>query len=280
MTSMQRISDHINRIVRQLGWRTAVGRHRFRVRGYISNILNISSSEEANVRRVIERLLSRPGVFIDVGANLGQTLGKVLEIDRGRAYLGFEPQITACFFVKRFIQDNGLKSAQILPIGLSSENGISKFYSTGDADVMASLDRNGRHLNETIIPTRRGDEVLLELGISELAAIKIDVEGAELKVMHGFRETLSVLKPPIIFEVLPNFEGSNRVPIEKATAAKRSEAANEIYSFLSDVRYRIYQIDERGDEILIDRLELDDPASFIGTNFIARPSEPSDAPQA
>lgn len=280
MRTMQRIKDHMTRFVRQLGWRTAVGDHRFWVRGYISNIVDISSTDEPNVLRVIERLLSRPGVFLDVGANLGQTLGKVLEIDRGRAYLGFEPQIAACFYLNRFIRDNGLRSANVLPIGLSSESGFRKLYSVGDADCMASLERSDRHLDETIILTRRGDEVVQELGISQIAAIKIDVEGAELEVLRGLRETLSMLHPPVIFEVLPNFEGPDRLPIVKVVARKRNDEAEKLYAFWKELGFRIYQIDERGDEIAIDRFELDDPVSFIGTNFLSRPSGQSEGFQA
>lgn len=275
---MRRIRDHMSRIFRQLGWRTAVGNHRFRIRGYFSNIINISGSGEPNLRLVIERLLSRPGAFVDVGANLGQTLGKVLEVDRDRAYIGFEPQIAACFYLNRFIRDNGLHSARVLPIGLSSKSGLREFYSLGDADPMASLEQSARHLDETIVLTRRGDEVLQELGISQIAAIKIDVEGAELEVLHGLSETLSELQPPVIFEMLPNFEGPDRVPIDKATAARRNDAAKDIFAALQELGFRIHQIDERGNELLIDRFELDDPATFIGRNFIARPSSHSEEP--
>lgn len=270
MKTTQRISDHILRITRQLGCRTTVGDHRLWVRGYISNDVDVSGANEPDVLRVIERLLSRPGVFVDVGVNLGQTLGKVLQVDRSRAYLGFEPQIAACHMVNHFIRDNALRNAIVLPIGLSTENHIRKFYSLGDADCMASLYRTERHMDETVIQTRRGDEVLDELGISEIAAIKIDVEGAELDVLSGLQKTISAHRPPVIFEVLPNFEGPNRAPVDRALADQRNAQAEKLRTFWHNLGFQIHQIDGAGEEIAVDRFELDDPASFIGTNFVAK----------
>ena len=267
---MQRISDHMLRISRQLGYRTVVGDHRLWVRGYISNNVDVSGPDEPDVFRVIERLLTRPGVFIDVGANLGQTLGKVLQVDYNRVYLGFEPQIAACHLVHRFIRDNRLRNANVLPIGLSSGNQIKKFYSLGDADCMASLHRTERHMDETVIQTRKGDEVLDELGISQIAAIKIDVEGTELDVLRGLQKTLSSHRPPVIFEVLPNFEGPDRRPVDKAVADHRNAQADKLCTFWNELEFQIYQIDGSGKEIAVDRFELDNSAGFIGSNFVAK----------
>ncbi len=53
-------------------------------------------------------LNSKKGIFIDVGANTGQTLLKVLSFDRDREYLGFEPQLDCCYFIEKFIKENNL----------------------------------------------------------------------------------------------------------------------------------------------------------------------------
>lgn len=270
MKTTQRISDHMRRIIRQLGYPTAVGDHRLWVRGYIPNDIDVSGADEPDVFPVIKRLLSRPGVFVDVGANLGQTLGKVLQVDRNRAYVGFEPQIAACHMINRFIRDNALQNAIVLPIGLSTNNYIKKFYSLGDADCMASLHRTERHMDETVIQTRRGDEVLDELGISEIAAIKIDVEGTELDVLGGLQKTIFDQRPPVIFEVLPNFEGPDRTPINRVLAEQRNAQAEKLRAFWHNIGFQIYQIDRLGEEKALDRFELDNSATFIGTNFLAK----------
>ena len=270
LTQLRRLNDHMRRVIRQFGYRTDVGSHRFWVRGYISNIIDVNGNHEPDMLRVVERLLQRPGVFIDVGANLGQTLGKVINVHRDRAYIGFEPQIAACHFVDRFIRDNDLRNAKVLPIGLGSENSIKKFYSLGDADVMASLERSDRHTDETVIQTRRGDEVLQELEISQIAAIKIDVEGAELDVLNGLSKTLSVYRPPVVFEVIPNFEGHQKNPIDTELANFRNRQADDLLRFWERVGFQIYQINDFGDEIPIERFDLDDRDKFIGMNYLAR----------
>lgn len=273
MGQFRRIRDHAQRLRRQFGALVPLGPRSYRIPGYVSNILDIDSSNEREIRAVIGRLLSeRTGCFVDVGANLGQTLGSVLSVDPDRSYLGFEPQVSACYFVQRFLQDNGLRNARILPIGLSDRDGILRFWVAGAADVAASLiERHGDDMREISIPVRRGDAVLAELGIGGIAAIKIDVEGAEREVVNGFSGTLTRQRPPVLFEVLPNFEGEERRMLPEAIARRQSSAAEALAALFHELGYRIASIDPQGREIPIDRFALDDRAGFVGWNYIARP---------
>ncbi len=271
MSNHSRAADHMSRLARQLGRPVMLGPRRYNVRGYISNIVDVRSVNEPELDIVLRRLLNRPGHFIDVGANLGQTLGKVLALDGERAYLGFEPQISACYFVNRFIRDNGLTNAQVLPFGLSSSNSICRFWTHGEADVMGSLIKGESHTSETTILTRIGDEVLKELGLNEIAAIKIDVEGAELDVLDGLRGTLQRVRPPVIFELLPNFEGRQRTRIPAEVALKRNAQARAIERFWHDLSYDIRQIAEDGSVHAISQFDIDSTEAFRGTNYMAVP---------
>lgn len=265
-----RLFDHANRMARQLGRKVLLGDQKFIVTGYISNIIDLDTVHEQEVSIAIKRVLDRKGTFVDVGANLGQTLGKVLKIDPQRSYLGFEPQIGACHYIERFIKDNSLTSAQVLPIGLSDTNELKSFWASGEADTMASLFGEISGKPQSIIQTRRGDEVMSELGVTQVAAIKIDVEGAELQVLHGFKRTIADHQPPLIFEVIPNFRGSESIPISEDEAEHNRLKANAIFNFLSSLNYSIFQLNQHGDEIEIASFELDRPDVFLGTNFIAR----------
>lgn len=266
----KRLRDHVERFSRQMGRRVGIGQRSFRVRGYLSNILELNSGNEPEVEAAIARLLDRPGTFIDVGANVGQTLGKVLAVDPDRSYLGFEPQIGACHYIDRFIKDNSLHNALVLPLGLSESGGLKSFWSSGEADTMASLIQDGSDKSRSVIMTRTGDDVLSELEISEVAAIKIDVEGAECSVLRGFQRTLSTIGPPIIFEVLPNIaeDGFSDLSVEVAKA--NSDRAAELHSYLTSLGYRIYALGALGEDSEIRAFELDDPARLSGPNFVAR----------
>ena len=136
---LSRISDHIMRLRHTLGLPIRLGNSEFQLAGYISNNLQLNTGFEEDVAIVMARELERPGAVLDVGANLGQTLGSILKVDPSRSYIGFEPQIAACHFVNRFIRDNRLANAIVLPIGLSLETQMRRFWSVGEADTMAVL---------------------------------------------------------------------------------------------------------------------------------------------
>lgn len=267
---LKRLRDHVERFSRQMGRQVRIGQRNFRVRGYLSNILELDSGNEPEVEAAIARVLDRPGTFIDVGANVGQTLGKVLTVDPNRSYLGFEPQIGACHYIDRFIKDNSLRNALVLPLGLSETGGLKSFWSSGEADTMASLIHDGSDKSRSVIMTRTGDDVLSELDISEVAAIKIDVEGAECSVLRGFQRTLSTIGPPIIFEVLPNIAEDGFSDLTVAVARANSDRAAELHSYLTSLGYRIYGLEISGNDTEVLAFELDDPARLSGPNFVAR----------
>lgn len=267
--NLSRIKDHLERLSRQMGRPVRIGQRDFRIQGYFSNIVAPKSEDEPEVAAAIARLLKRPGTFVDVGANLGQTLGKVLAVDPDRSYLGFEPQIGACHYIDTFLKANGLRNARVLPLGLSDRNGLMSFWSTGEADTMASLVDEGQGKTRSVIMTRTGDDVLAELEIGEVAAIKIDVEGAEYQVLRGFERTLSTIGPPIIFEVLANVDadGVSDMPAELAMA--NSDRANTLHAYLTSLGYRIHALGASGEDREIQAFDLDDPARIFGTNFVA-----------
>lgn len=228
---------------------------------------------EVILRRVLE---ARHGTFIDVGVNAGQTLAKVLSIDKDRAYVGFEPQISCCFNADQFIKANGLVNAQVLPLALGDSNRLLSFFSEGETDECASLiDRKSLAGNrtQTFVQCRMGDEILREMGIAQISAIKIDVEGAEVQVMEGLKETLTSQRPTIIFEVLPNFSGiGKRIWHDPDTCASNHASANRIRELLHQIGYQIFQIDEASArESKIDDFDLDNIKDFKGSNFIAHP---------
>lgn len=267
--NLRRIKDHLERVTRQLGRPVRVGQRDFRIQGYFSNIVQPKSTDEPEVAAAIARLLKRPGTFLDVGANLGQTLGKVLAADPDRSYLGFEPQIGACHYIDAFLKANGLRNARVLPLGLSDKTGLMSFWSTGEADTMASLVSDGEGKTLSVIMTRTGDEVVAELAIAEIAAIKIDVEGAEYEVLRGFEKTLSTIGPPIVFEVLANVDENGLTDMTAEQAKHRSDRANTLHSYLTNLGYRIYALSASGEDREVLAFDLNDPAKIYGMNFVA-----------
>jgi hypothetical protein len=105
--------------------------------------------------------------------------------------------------------------------------------------------------------------------VETIAAIKIDVEGAELQVLLGLERTLRDQLPPLLFEVLPNFFGVAREVLPAPLCARNREKAGRLHEFLSSLGYDIRQVDDAGVERPIERFALDDRVGYVGTNFTA-----------
>jgi FkbM family methyltransferase len=272
------LSFHFVRLLHQLGQQVRFGENSFKMAGYYPCRFTNSSDQHERFLEVILRgiLENRPGTFIDVGVNAGQTLAKVLGIEKDRLYLGFEPQLSCCFNADQFIKANDLLNAKVLPIALSNNNRLMSFFSDGETDECASLidrkDFAGNRVKD-FVQCRIGDDILKELGVTQISAIKIDVEGAELQVLEGLKTTLTYSRPPIIFEVLPNFSGMGQRTWHPPDICEKNRlSAQQIYHLLSEAGYQIFQIDENScRETMIERFDLDDIKNFKGSNFIAHP---------
>ena len=253
----------------------SLGDSTFEARSYFASRLNYSHRHEPFLGAVLLRQLqAKPGALLDVGVNVGQTLMKMLGIDRNRDYVGFESQVGSCFFVDQFLRLNALKNAVALPMGLSDSNSIATLFSKGQYDEMASLagpdDITGtQRLDATHIQTRVGGEVLKELNVGAISMIKISVEGAGVKVLSGLVDTIQRMRPSVVFEVLPSYFGLDRMMRPPDVCKKNKAAADAIFSLLTGVGQSIYQLDDSGAEQQIQRFVLHDPRAFVSSNYIA-----------
>ena len=202
---------------------------------------------------------------------MGQTLIKVISLDPAREYIGFEPQVDCCFYIDRFIADNHLANVSVLPMALSDSNGMLQLNFNSDYDAMASASPVDTS-QSSWVPGRIGDEVLNEMGVSNIAVIKIDVEGTELEVLRGLEDTMKKWSPLLVFKVLANFTGEERTMRPSEARETNSRRASEIAQLLADRGYKLYQIDRKGLEIAIQAFDLDDPNKYMGRDYIARPA--------
>ncbi len=145
-----------------------------------------------------------PGsVFTDIGANTGQhALFMAPRVERVHA---FEPWPEALGWLKRNISLNELGNVTVYPFGLGDANGEAPFHSPTSANLGTGSFRADVNTNRPagVLPVRRGDDVFTASGLDRMDIVKIDVEGLELKVLAGLRETLARLRPVIVLELLP-----------------------------------------------------------------------------
>ena len=164
----------------------------------------------------------RPGSFVDVGANLGQTLTSLLAVDREIAYLGCEPLSAEVDFIRRLIDLNGLAHHRVYPVALGRDPGAARIH-IGEQRRASTLRVTDwfRAVGESDVLVMRGDDLLRQAGVDDATIIKIDVEGFELHVVDGLRDSLARMRPFIIFEVLPFDLGD----VESADLARALECA-------------------------------------------------------
>lgn len=233
-----------------------LGDHTYRTKGFFANELALQEVRERFepwLDAVYQAVLKcREGTFVDVGANVGQTMLRIVALDSTRPYAGFEPQPWGCSLIQSFIEENNLKNHTILPLGLSNRNHLVKLYMKSGGykcagyESMSSTIENFRpgsfYTSSQDICVRRGDEVMAELKIPSIAAIKIDVEGGELEVIEGLPDTLREKMPFIIFEVLNHYLVLTGEKLDDRVIRFREGRIEKMESLLRGQGYQIYNI--------------------------------------
>lgn len=224
---------------------------------------------------LLRRLLSgRAGTVIDVGANIGQFMLRLLVADPQRAWIGFDPLISCCNYVEHVIRENRLTRHTILPLGLADRPGIVSLYYSDDTDVSASAvdgfysDQHAR-LHRPIV-VERGDDVLRRLDAdAAVALLKIDTEGGEHEVLEGFDATIARCRPLLIVEVAPYAHVAN-----PAVRALREERIRRLDALLKGLGYALHRI-RNGDglEAVGDRLDPGSSTDLVDMDYLGVPSE-------
>lgn len=229
----------------------------------------------------IERIFARrPGAFIDVGANRGQTLIKVAAVDRTRRYIGFEPNLGCANFVERIIELNALSNHTIFPVGLADRSRAVQLLvsSTGSESSTTAAGVRGMaaYAGSKQVLVQTGDSILDDLALSEVALIKLDVEGAELEALLGLRRTIERHQPWLVFEVLPpslvdKVEARVDASDRAAVTANNRRRAGALQDLLDQLGYSFRNIHGAGLLRPANTLDMGENADLSMSNFIAAP---------
>lgn len=149
---------------------------------------------ETTVARSIASLLPDDGVFLDVGSNWGYfpLLFASRETFGGRI-LAFEPVPATFADLAEVIGQAGLEPwVEIRQSAVGAEEGEVSMHVPRHSGL-ARMDSHGSGVK---VPVVRIDSLNLE----RADVIKVDVEGHELAVFEGARDTLRRLGPAIVFE--------------------------------------------------------------------------------
>ena len=192
--------------------------------------------------------------FIDIGANMGQTMFDHYVADTDTAYVGFEPNPRCVEYLSEIIKANSLNNYAVLPIGLANETKVVPLYTRqGHAeDDAASLVAGLRpqwEIASQYVSCHRFDDVRRDLKLERIGFIKIDVEGFELEVLKGMRQTLKNLRPVVLCEIL--FTDTH-------ADLSVNEARNKnIMELLGELDYKVFQLKKSPDDLhIVDAAEI------------------------
>jgi FkbM family methyltransferase len=158
--------------------------------------------------------LQPPCHFIDVGAATGAfCLPLAKEFGRSVAIVAFEPATAARFLLESTIERNDLNWIKVLPLACSDQAGRATFYEfpqddTGDQPFLPEAStlaapRDPRAQSVTIDVTTLDAQFGADQSI-ERAALKIDVEGLEAKVLAGGLGFLARVRPALAIDIHAN----------------------------------------------------------------------------
>ena len=199
-----------------------------------SSLVPIQKSElPYEVLQAIEQFV-RPGhVVADIGANRGLcALRFAKQVGKQGKVHCFEPGPPFFELLKKNIsQATDLREVfQLYRMGLSDKPCSLKWKQMEKTPQKANLtEPTGVEVQVTTL-----DQVV-KGNWDRLDFIKVEVEGMELEVFKGGKETLTRYRPVLLFESLMDFEKYRKAPVRK-----------ELVAYLHSLKYHLFRLDAKG----------------------------------
>lgn len=203
-------------------------------------ILNFGSHEAAELE-VATSLLGPNGTAFDVGANVGWWAISLATRRPGAHVLAFEPLATTFAHLRANLALNGVPERVVhaVHVGLDNEDGEAVLYFRPEGSGNASFVDLAGGSERVACTVRRLDTVVAEgerlpYLTRGLDLVKIDVEGAEARVLLGGLETIRRHRPAIMAELLRKW------------TARFGYHPNDVIAFLAEEGYRCFVVVSSG----------------------------------
>jgi len=170
--------------------------------------------------------------YVDVGANIGNHVHFFSRL--GARCVAFEPSQDSF----RLLQKNA-PDEQVHNCALADQAGIERFVTygscMGNSNLISSFSGEIQPWGDNAKVCEVETRTLDSFGLERATLLKIDVEGAEMRVLRGAKDTLARLKPAIWIEMHRDEDLKNGgFPYVRA----------DIIGFLEDLGYRKIRGDE------------------------------------
>ena len=154
-----------------------------------------SFQDDMHLLDAIKSKLPAEGTFWDIGSNIGLYSLYAAKVLKGKGnVVAFEPENRAFARINENFTKNGLNNFKAHPFALSDEEGefeltVAESFGDGNHSLMSKKNyiQGGTSYK---VPVFKGDDAREKNNIPVPSFVKIDVEGAEIKVLQGLDKTL------------------------------------------------------------------------------------------
>lgn len=156
---------------------------------------------EPGVQEALRRHVAPGATVYDIGANLGFFSLLAARLGAG-AVEAFEPLSTAAAGLRRNVALNEARTISVHEVAVGAHSGRAQLMAVQEGS-WSHLAERGRHpdTQEVLEVDIVAIDDLVKDGLRPPDVVKIDVEGAELSVLEGMRETISTHSPAIVCEL-------------------------------------------------------------------------------
>lgn len=190
---------------------------------------------EINTLRVLQSLLRPETHYFDVGANIGLLSVPILVDQPNCTVVSFEASPTTAAYLQRTATESRFAFRwHVVPKAVGETVGDVTFHchnpALGAYDSLANTARVSGPMEVIRVPMTTIDAVWTALGEPCISVIKIDVEGAEMKVLKGAANCLKQTRPSVLLE----WNAANLVA--------HQQPATALLDFALANRYQVFEI--------------------------------------
>jgi len=223
----------------------------------ISNKLTIRLFKKANLSQELycygfeeseisffNRYIKPGDIVIDIGANIGLfTLIASENVGSTGQVFSFEPSPQTYKWLTENIEANVLRNVESFKLALSDREGnIDFFISSEGYDAFNSIIKpsKGQNYIKESVPTLTLDAFIKTQNLAgKISFIKLDVEGYEIPLISGGKETLSGPDAP---DMIVEFTESN--------ATNAGVTCMDLYDKITELGYSLYQYNAKGNKLV------------------------------
>ena len=171
----------------------------------ISKQLFVTGTIDPNELALLNRILEPGMTFVYAGANEGiYTVFAGACVGPGGAVWAFEPSSRERAHLDVNVALNQLSNVRMFPVALADADGAAllKVSASNHAglNTLGTITCGVSQVTIEIVPVRTLDGLADEVSLARLDVLKVDVEGAELRLLRGAACSIERFRPMVMFE--------------------------------------------------------------------------------